>query len=94
MADAVLDMCADPDKVCVCAANKLKTEVGDKDYALYEAIGSAYLSNKNGGMNMVDAWDAAVKVESDRLGDSFINILARTNKTGSAHREIIEACKN
>ena len=92
-ADAVHDMCADPDKICKCAASQLKAEVGEQDYVLYEAISAAYLSNKNGGMNMVEAWDAAVKAESERQTNSFVDTLNRTNKIGSTHRKAITACK-
>jgi len=93
-ADAVHDMCADPDKVCKCAASQLKAEVGEQDYVLYEAISAAYLSNKNGGMNMVEAWDAAIKAESERQTKSFVDTLKRTNKIGSTHREAITTCKS
>ncbi len=93
-ADAVNDMCADPDEVCKCAARQLKAEVGEQGYALYEVISSAYLSNKNSGMNMVEAWDAAVKAESDRQAKSFVDTLNRTNKIGSTHRKAITACKS
>ncbi len=93
-ADAVHDMCADPDRVCRCAASQLRAEVGDQDYALYEAISSAYLSNKNTGMNMVEAWDAAVKAESERQTNSFVDTLNRSNKIGRAHRKAIAACNS
>ncbi len=93
-ADAVHDMCADPDSVCKCAANQLKAEVGERDYVLYEAISAAYLNNKNSDMNMVEAWDAAVKAESERQTKSFVDMLNRTNKIGSTHREAITACKS
>jgi len=42
MADSVKDMCSDLDKICACAASQLKSEVGDNDYDLYEAIGNAH----------------------------------------------------
>jgi hypothetical protein len=92
-ADGVNDMCVDSAEICECAARKLKTEVGDKAYALYEAIGSVYLVNKNTDMNMVEAWDAAVKSAANKRGESFIDTLSETNTIGSAHREAIETCK-
>lgn len=92
-ADGVNDMCVDSAEICECAARKLKAEVGDNAYALYEAIGRVYLVNKNTDMNMVEAWDAAVKSEADKQGESFIDTLSKTNTIGSAHREAIEACK-
>lgn len=93
IADGVNDMCVDAAEVCECAARKLEAEVGDKAYVLYEAIGRAYLVNKNTDMNMVEAWDAAVKSEADRQGENFIDTLSKTNTIGSSHREAIEACK-
>ena len=92
-ADGVHDMCADSNKICECAARQLKTKVGDKDYALYEAIGTDYLANKNTDMNMVEAWDAAVTVEAKKQGKSVTETLGKTNSIGSTHREAIEACK-
>lgn len=92
-ADGVNDMCVDSAEICECAARKLKAEVGDNAYALYETIGRVYLVNKNTDMNMVEAWDAAVKSEADKQGESFIDTLSKTNTIGSAHREAIEACK-
>ena len=92
-ADGVNDMCVDPAEICECAARKLKAEVGDNAYALYEAIGRIYLVNKDSDMNMVEAWDAAVKSEADKQGESFIDTLSKTNTIGSAHREAIETCK-
>ena len=92
-ADGVNDMCVDSDKICECAARKLNTEVGQDAYALYEAVGAAYLVNKDTQMNMVEAWDAAVKAAAEKQGQNFSDVLSKTNKIGSTHREFIEACK-
>lgn len=92
-ADGVNDMCVDSKKICECAARQLNSEVGEKGYALYESIGAVYLANKEAGMNMVEAWDAAVTVESDKLGKNFVDTLSTSNNIGSAHRKAIEACK-
>ena len=93
MADSVMDMCNKSDKICSCAATKLKSEVGDKDYVLYETIGSAYNTNKNKGMGLADAWDAAVKAEADKRGGGFTKTLSKTNSIGSAHRSAIKSCE-
>jgi len=92
-ADGVHDMCVDSAKICECAARKLNAEVGDASYALYEVIGTDYLVNKQTDMNMVEAWDAAVKSAAARKGEGFTDTLNKTNKIGSAHRDAIEACK-
>jgi len=92
-ADSVHYMCTDSDEICECAARKLNAEVGDKRYELYEAVGAVYLTNKDAGMAMADAWDAAVTSEGGKQGDSFINTLGKTNKIGRAHREALKMCK-
>jgi hypothetical protein len=91
-ADSVEDMCSDSDKICACAASQLKSEVGDDDYNLYQAIGAAYIANQAQGMGMGDAWDAAVKAEANKRGSGFTKILSRTNSIGNAHRKAIESC--
>ncbi|MEA1888701.1 MAG: hypothetical protein U9N50_02815 [Pseudomonadota bacterium] len=92
MADSVKDMCSDSDKICACAASKLKSEVGDDDYSLYEAIGAAYIANQAKGMGMGDAWDAAVKAEANKHGSSFAKTLKKTNSIGNVHRKAIKTC--
>ena len=92
MADSVKDMCSDSDKICTCAASQLKSEVGEDDYSLYEAIGAAYIANQAKGMGMGDAWDAAVKVEASKRGSSSTKILSKTNSIGNAHRKAITSC--
>lgn len=94
MADSVKDMCLGPDKVCSCAASKLKSEISEKDYALYEAIGTSYLANKTKGMSMEGAWDAAVKAEASKLGAGYIETLSKTNSFGSALNDATIACSN
>jgi hypothetical protein len=93
MADSVEDMCSGSDKICACAASKLKSEVGDDDYGLYEAIGTAYIANKAKGMGIGNAWDAAVKAEANKRGSSFVKTLSKTNSLGSAHRKAIKSCE-
>ena len=61
IADSVVDMCSKSDKICACAADLLKSEVGDDDYALYETIGAAYIANQAKGMNRGDAWESNCK---------------------------------
>jgi len=92
-ADSVMGMCTDSDKVCTCAADKLKSEVGADDYALYETIGTAYIANQAKGMDMGDAWDAAVKVEASKRGSTSTKILSKTNSLGRAHNKAIKSCK-
>ena len=93
MADSVVDMCRDSDKICACASDLLKSDIGDDDYALYETIGAAYMANQAKGMNMGDAWDAAVKVEATSRGTTSTKILNKTNSIGRAHNNAIKACK-
>ncbi len=92
MADSVKDMCGESDKICTCAATKLKSDVGDEDYSLYEVIGAAYIANQAKGMGIGDAWDASVKAEASKRGSSFTKILNKTNSIGSAHRKAITSC--
>ncbi|HEC27855.1 MAG TPA: hypothetical protein ENI67_10705 [Gammaproteobacteria bacterium] len=92
LADSVKDMCLGPDKVCTCAASKLKSEIGDEDYVLYEAIGTSYIANKSKGMSMEDAWDAAVKAEASKRGAGFIKTLNKTNSFGSELNNAIISC--
>jgi hypothetical protein len=91
-ADSVEDMCHKSSEECACAAKQLKSEVGDDDYALYEAVGAAYIANQASGMGMGEAWDAAVKAESSQRGWRFREALSKTNAIGKAHRKAIEAC--
>ena len=91
-ADSVNDMCKKTDEVCSCAANQLKSEVGDEKYGLYEAIGAVYIANKSSGMNMGDAWDAAVKGEAGKRGKGFTETLNLTNEIGKTHRKAIKDC--
>lgn len=91
-ADSVEDMCQQPDEICVCAARQLKSEMGNDNYDLYETIGVAYIANKANGMNMGDAWDAAVKAEANKRGTGFAKTLKQTNAIGKAHRKAINSC--
>lgn len=94
MADSVVDMCRDSDTICACAAGKLRSEVNDDDYNLYETIGAAYITNKSNGMATGDAWDAAVNVAADEHGSSYYKILNKTNSIGKAHRKAISTCSD
>lgn len=91
-ADSVMDMCKKTDEVCRCAANQLKSEVGDERYGLYEAVGAVYTANKSNGMSMGDAWDAAVKGEAGKRGKGFAETLNLTNEIGKTHRKAIKNC--
>ena len=91
-ADSVLDMCGKSAKVCECAASQFKADVGDSSYALYQAVGAAYLANKATGMGRGDAWDAAVRGEAKNRGESFSGLLQQTNSLGKAHRKTIKGC--
>ncbi|NNJ98601.1 MAG: hypothetical protein HKP12_15745 [Gammaproteobacteria bacterium] len=92
IADSVEDMCKKSSEICSCAARQLKSDVGDADYGLYEAVGSAYIASQATGMSMGDAWDAAVKAESNQRGSGFGETLSKTNAIGKAHRKAIRAC--
>ncbi len=92
MADSVKDMCLGPEKVCSCAAGKLKSEIGDTNYTLYEAIGAGYIANKLKGMSMENAWDAAVKAEANKRGSTYIKMLTKTNSYGSALNDATTKC--
>ena len=85
-------MCSKSEKICSCASSKLKAEVGDKDYGLYQAVGDAYIANKGKGMGPGDAWDAAVKAEANKRGSNFTRTLSKTNKLGNLHRKAIKTC--
>jgi hypothetical protein len=91
-ADSVEDMCKESTEICACSAKQLQSEVGENDYALYEAVGAAYLANQASGMKMGDAWDAAVDAESGPRGLGFSEALTKTNAIGKAHRKAIKAC--
>ncbi len=93
IADSVVDMCSKSDKICACAADLLKSQVGDDDYVLYETIGVAYIANQAKGMKRGDAWDAAVKVEATKRGSTSTKILSKTNSIGRAHNKAIKSCK-
>ena len=93
IADSVVDMCSKSDKICACAADLLKSEVGGDDYALYETIGAAYIANQAKGMNRGDAWDAAVKVEATSRSTTSTKILNKTNSIGMTHNKAIKSCK-
>ena len=93
MADSVVDMCRNSDKICACASDLLKSDIGDDDYALYETIGAAYIANQAKGWIEGDAWDAAVKVEATRRGSTSTKILSKTNSIGRAHNKAIKSCK-
>lgn len=95
VADAVDGMCIDSnelEKVCACASKQLRESVGEEEYALYEAVGAAYMANQASGMGMGDAWDAAVKAESSRQGKDPIKILSKTNALGQAHNKAMKQC--
>ena len=92
IADSVKDMCKKSSEICACAARQLKSDVGADDYRLYEAVGSAYIANQTEGMNMGDAWDAAVKAESNQRGSGFSETLSKTNAIGKTHRKAMRAC--
>jgi hypothetical protein len=91
-ADSVEDMCKQTDEICACTARKLKSEVGNDKYDLYETIGVAYMANLIKGMNRGDAWDAAVRAESNKRGTDFAELLMQTNAIGQAHRKAMKSC--
>jgi hypothetical protein len=93
--DAVTGMCLagkKSAKVCACASEKLRQEVGADDYALYEAVGADYLNAKGRGVGMSEAWDSAVKAAADARGAAFVATLNKTNKLGKSHRKAMKAC--
>ena len=91
-ADSVEAMCKASKEVCACVADRLKSAVGDEDYALYEAVGTDYAANKAKGMDMADAWDAAVRVAAGKRGESFVTMLTKTNAIGKTHRDAMKDC--
>lgn len=85
--DAVVGMCLDLGKsgtVCDCAAEALREEVGETDYALYESVGSVYRQNQQAGQDASAAWSAALNSVGARLRD--------TNPLGAAHRKAVRSC--
>ena len=92
IADSVEDMCRKSSEICACAAKQLKSEVGEGDYGLYEAVGTAYLANQTAGMSLGDAWDAAVKAVANQRGSGFVATLSKTNAIGKTHRKAMKAC--
>lgn len=94
IADSVEGMCKKAGEICVCAAQQLKSGINEGDYGLYEAVGAAYIANQASGMNMGDAWDAAINTESSKRGLGFSEALSKTNAIGKAHRKAMKACAN
>lgn len=93
-ADSVIDMCSKSAKICECAASQFRKDAGDSSYGLYQAVGAAYIVNQTAGMGMGDAWDAAVRAEAKKRGESFSAVLKQTNALGKAHRKAIKNCAN
>jgi len=92
--DSVLGMCAGigTPEACACAADALRSEVGEEDYALYEGIGADYLARMAGGAGRASAWTGAVETAAARIGQSRTDLMTRTNEIGSAHSAAIKGC--
>ncbi len=71
--------------ICACASEALEAEIGAEDYALYDAVGAAYLSFMEQGQSRGDAWMAAL----EEVGGARLD---RTNEIGRAHRAEMDAC--
>lgn len=86
LGDAVMRMCSEGAEaaVCECAAERLEAEIGAEAYAVYEAVGAAYLERRADGQELGRAWDGALAETGAGLGD--------TNTYGRAHRVAIDAC--
>lgn len=93
-ADSVIDMCSKSANICECAASQFRKDAGDSSYGLYQEVGAAYIVNQAAGMGMGDAWDAAVRAEAKKRGESFSAVLKQTNALGKAHRKAIKNCVN
>ena len=92
--DAVLFMCMelDSEEVCTCASKALMANIGEEDYAIYEAIGQDYLERLEAGEGRVDAWMAASRTEADKRGLGSVALMGRTNEIGKVHRTAIKDC--
>lgn len=94
--DAVEAMCLDLDRsaaVCKCAAKRLRAEVGEDDYALYEAVGRIYRRQLEQGKGRGDAWNTGVGVAASERDMGRTAILQRTNAVARTHRKAIKACQ-
>lgn len=92
--DAVKKMCMEQDSevVCDCASEALRTQIGNEDYAIYDAIGADYLARLDAGEGRMDAWTEASRTEAANLGISGIVLMGRTNEIGNTHRAAIKEC--
>jgi predicted RNA polymerase sigma factor len=93
-ADSVLGMCVGlgTPEACECAAEALREEIGDADYALYEGVGADYLARMAGGEGRASAWTSAVETAAAAIGQSRTTLMTRTNEIGSTHSAAIKAC--
>ncbi|MCI2395577.1 hypothetical protein [Aliiroseovarius sediminis] len=82
----------DSETVCDCASEALRTQIGNEDYAIYEAIGADYLARMETGESRIDAWTEASRTEAAKLGISSVVLLGRTNEIGNTHRAAIKEC--
>ena len=92
--DAITAMCTERDDegVCSCASTALLSQIGQEDYALYEAIGEDYLARMASGESRVDAWMAASRTAATNRGISSVVLMGRTNEIGKTHRTAIKEC--
>jgi hypothetical protein len=92
--DAVVAMCMERDEeaVCNCASEALLEQIGEEDYAIYEAIGEDYLARLEAGEGRVDAWMAASRTEAGKRGLGNVALMGRTNEIGNVHRAAIKDC--
>jgi len=92
--DAVIGMCAGlgTPEACHCAADRLRAEIGEADYTLYEAIGADYLSRLAAGEGRATAWDAALEGVAAKNGQQRRPLMDRMNEIGSAHSAAIKTC--
>ena len=78
--------------LCTCASERLLSDVGPDEFALYGRVGAAYLAKRGSGMKMGEAWNGAVGEEASRQGAGNTAILGVTNDIGRAHQEAIKSC--
>ncbi len=86
--DSVLGMCTDwgySPAECSCAADLLRSEIGEQAYTDYDALALVYRRNQQSGMAMVPAWDGAV---AETGAD-----LSTTNTIGEYYSDVITTCE-
>lgn len=96
-ADAVDELCLESEaatpELCACATERFAANVGERDYAFYEAVGARFAQERLGRPNRAVAWSAALRAEALERGLDEAEATTRANQLGSAHRAAIRACR-